>query len=72
MNKKTRKLQKIDQPTLSVVYVGKERYSILDKSARNITELTNRDVRSGDLLRFLIDKFLEKGSDSLLKSLKDE
>lgn len=72
MNKKPRKIQKVDQPTLSVVYIGKERYSLLDKSARNITELTNRDVRSGDLLRFLIDEFLERGSDSLLKSLKDE
>jgi len=70
MNKKPRKLRKLDKSTLAVMYVGQERYSRIDNAARDITELTKRDVRAGDVLRFLIDEYLDVGVSDMKKELQ--
>lgn len=69
MNKKPRKLRKLGKSTLDVMYVGQERYSRIDTAARIMTEKTKVDVRAGDVLRNLIDHYLDMSTDSMEKEL---
>lgn len=55
--------------TTAVIYIGSSRYQLLAQDAREISYLTESNVKTTTFLHYLIDEYTEKAKASLLKQL---
>lgn len=63
--------KKLGEPTsTAVIYIGQQRYQLLAKLSREISYLSNTDVKTTTLLHYLIDEFIQEGHASLLNQLQ--
>lgn len=53
----------------SVIYIGRERYQELAKHAREISYLSETDIRPSTFLQFLLDEFGDQAHTELLRRL---
>ncbi|EAA0700660.1 hypothetical protein OK94_21740 [Salmonella enterica] len=56
----------------TVIYVGKVRYRSLGAHAREISYLSNTDIKATTFLHYLIDEFADKAHTKLLDELKNK
>lgn len=63
--------KKLGVPTsTAVIYIGQQRYQLLAKHAREISYLSNANIKPSTFLHYLIDEFTKKGHASLLNQLQ--
>lgn len=63
--------KKLGEPTsTAVIYIGQQRYQLLAKLSREISYLSNTDVKTTTFLHYLIDEFIQEGHASLLNQLQ--
>ena len=63
--------KKLGEPTsTAVIYIGQQRYQLLAKHAREISYLSNANIKPSTFLHYLIDEFTKKGHASLLNQLQ--
>ncbi|EJZ3360226.1 hypothetical protein OH846_004503 [Salmonella enterica] len=53
----------------AVIYIGQKRYQELAKQAREISYLSESNIRPSTFLQFLIDEFGEQARNRMLKRL---
>ncbi|ENP7393677.1 hypothetical protein ACEC56_004918 [Salmonella enterica] len=53
----------------AVIYIGQKRYQELAKQAREISYLSESNIRPSTFLQFLIDEFGEQARNRMLKKL---
>ncbi|EIY6234433.1 hypothetical protein N7G03_004530 [Salmonella enterica] len=53
----------------AVIYIGQKRYQELAKQAREISYLSESNIRPSTFLQFLIDEFGEQAHNRMLKRL---
>ncbi|KFW98780.1 hypothetical protein VSX61_20855 [Brenneria populi subsp. brevivirga] len=58
--------------TTAVIYIGKNRYQELAKHAREISYLSDSNIRPSTFLHYLIDQFSDQAHTELLKQLLAE
>lgn len=63
--------KKLGEPasTTSVIYIGSDRYQLLAQDAREISYLTESNIKTTTLLHYLIDEYREKVKTALLNQL---
>ncbi|HIB1616949.1 TPA: hypothetical protein ACWV7H_004657 [Salmonella enterica subsp. enterica serovar Muenchen] len=57
------------QSSTAVIYIGQKRYRELAKQAREISYLSESNIRPSTFLQFLIDEFGEQARNRMLKRL---
>lgn len=53
-------------PSSGVIYIGSPRYQSLSAQARELSYLTNSNIRATTLIQYLVDEFMETASKQLL------
>lgn len=56
----------------AVIYIGQKRYQELAKQAREISYLSESNIRASTFLQFLMDNFSEQARTELLRQLLTE
>lgn len=56
----------------AVIYIGQKRYQELAKQAREISYLSESNIRASTFLQFLMDNFSEQARTELLRKLLTE
>lgn len=56
----------------AVIYIGQKRYQELEKQAREISYLSESNIRPSTFLQFLMDEFGEQARTELLRQLHAE
>ncbi|WP_208951029.1 hypothetical protein [Rahnella sp. ChDrAdgB13] len=54
------KIRDLNKPGPATIYIGPERYFVLDKCARDLSNKKNLDVKISHLVQFIIDEFSER------------
>jgi hypothetical protein len=63
--------KKLGEPTsTSVIYIGQQRYQLLAKHAREISYLSNTNIKITTFLHYLIDEFTKKAMPHCLTSCR--
>ena len=63
------KFRDLSKPAPTTVYIGSERYSILEKSAEELSDSKNMHVKVSEILKFLIDEHLTQALAGLEKEM---
>ena len=62
----------LGEPTRTeVIYIGKQRYQLLAKESREISYLTNSNIKPSTFLQFLIDEYSDKARSQIIKQIKN-
>ncbi|WP_168403523.1 hypothetical protein [Erwinia amylovora] len=56
----------------AVIYIGQKRYQVIAKHAREISYLSESNIRPSTFLQFLMDEFSEKAHKKLLGELLEK
>lgn len=50
----------------AVIYIGSPRYQFLSAQARELSYLTNSNIRATTLIQYLVDEFMDTAREQLL------
>lgn len=56
----------------AVIYIGSPRYQFLSAQARELSYLTNSNIRATTLIQYLVDEFMETARKQLLDEQPDK
>lgn len=61
----------LGQPSsTAVIYIGQRRYQLLSRHAREISFLSNSNIKASNFIHYLIDTYAEQAHEALFKQLE--